>query len=327
MRLQSFYYISIFIFSTGLMTACKKNTTSNNGVYLPLATKTVANVFPISDTPYVISFTACLAGADYPTVSGLSAGSNVNLTFKVDTSLVAAFNKDNGTSYSVMPQSAYTIPASATIAKGQTTTDSLQVSIKGQGILQSFTPYLLPVSIASVSGATANPYQQTIYFVLTGVADINNIAIFDRSAWKVDSVSTQEPAEGGGNGLGFDALDGDPSTYWQTKWAGGEPGPPHFIIIDMGVAQTIHGVAIMDRDFSGSWQTDGHGQPEAMTISLSTDGVNWQDDGSFSNLPHPEGQPWLKNFLPNYIAARYLKITVTQVYGTPSTNIAEIGAF
>lgn len=327
MRLKSLYYTGLFLSVAGLMTACKKNTASNNGVYLPLATKAVAKVFPISDTPFVISFTACLAGADYPTVSGLSAGGNVSVTFKVDTSLVAAFNKDNGTSYSVMPQGSYSIPVSATIAKGQAFSDSLQVTITGQGILQSFTPYLLPVSIASVSGAAANAYQQTIYFVLTGVADINNIPLFDRSAWKVDSVSTQEPAEGGGNGLGPDALDNDPSTYWQSKWAGGEPGPPHFIIIDMGAAQTIHGIAIMDRDFSGSWQTDGHGQPEAMTISLSADGVNWQDDGSFSNLPHPAGQPWIKSFLPNYVAARYLKVTVTQVYGTPSTNIAEIGAF
>lgn len=307
------------------LAACKKDTSDT--VYMPAANKTLTQIFSITDQPYTVKFVVSLTGADYLTNAGQSAHNDISISLEADTSLVAAYNAACATDYMTIPAGSFTIPATATIAKGKSVSDSVEVIITAKDRLASFQPYLLPIKIKQVNGGSADKYQQTLYVALSGIADADNIPLYDRTNWKVTDVSTEEPAEGGGNGLGKCAIDDNPSTFWQSKWAGSEPGPPHSITIDMGETKTLHGIALMNRDFSGSWATDGHGQPKTIKISISEDGATWTDNGSFTNLPHPEGQPFTKFFFSTYKECRYIKVTVTDVYATNSTNIAELGAF
>ena len=52
----------------------------------------------------------------------------------------------------------------------------------------------------------------------------------DKSAWTIYSVSSQGD---GSHERATNAIDGNPSTYWHTKWGDGEPDYPHEIIVDM----------------------------------------------------------------------------------------------
>jgi len=322
MKKRTNYYKIVFILLAGALVAgCKKDKSVSTTVYMPGGRAIVSQTFDVTDT---ITYTASLVGADYPTVS-LSAANNIGVTFKVDASLVPAFNSQNHTNYAILPANNYTYQTSAQIAKGQSSTSPLNLIIKNGDQLDPFSSYLLPVRIDKVSGGTTGNSQTYTYFVVTRSPSLNNLPVFDRSKWKIAGKSTDEPAEGGGNGLAITAIDGDYGTFWQSKWSGGEPGPPHYITIDMGEAKAIHGVAIVDRDFSGDWAVYGHGQPKAMTVSVSTDNVNWTDDGTFQ-VPIVEPQAEIRFFLPVFTTARYFRITVTDVYGSNSTNIAEIYA-
>ena len=315
------YNIYFVLLAGVLVTGCKKDKTSSTTVYMPTGKAIVTQTFDIGDT---ILYSASLVGADYPTVT-TSAANTMNVTFKADPSLITAFNADNHTNYSALPADNFSFETTATIAQGQSKTAPLKLIIKNGDKLSAFSSFLLPIRIDQVSGGNISNVQKVTYFVVTRSPSLINLTPFDRSKWNIAGFSTQEPAEGGGNGLGIDAIDGKMDSYWQSKWSGGEPGPPHYISIDMGEAKTIHAISVVDRSFSGDWAVTGHGQPKAITVSVSTDGANWTDNGSFQ-VPIVEPQAEIRYFLPQFVVARYFRITVTDVWGSNSTNIAEIYA-
>jgi hypothetical protein len=315
------YYIYTGLFVGLLVAGCKKDKTTSTIVYMPTGKAIVNQTFDIADT---IMYSASLVGADYPTVT-TSAANSINVTFKADPSLIAAFNTANHTNYSALPTANFSYETTATIAKGQSSTPQLKLIIKNGDKLNAFSSFLLPIRIDQASGGSINDVQKVTYFVVTRSPSLANLTPFDRSKWKIAGFSTQEPAEGGGNGLGIDAIDDNMDSFWQSKWSGGEPGPPHYITIDMGETKEIHAISVVDRDFSGDWATYGHGQPKAMTVSISTDGSNWTDNGTFQ-VPIVEPQAEIRFFLPQFLSVRYFRITVTDVWATNSTNIAEIYA-
>jgi len=318
------YYLLASLFLTMVFTSCSDD--DKQAVYFPEGLKPIGGVFSITDDAHEVKFVVSLAGADYITANKI-ADNNITISLEVDMSLVDKYNDECGTSYTPMPEGSYAVPPSAVIEKGRGTTDSIAVSIMAKDKFDSFVPYMLPVRISGIDGADAYKYQQVIYIAVSGVADAENIPIYDRTNWSIIDLSTEEPAEGGGNGLAQCVLDDKPGTYWHSKWAGGEPEPPHYITIDMGEAVVLHGISLMNRYFEGDWAENGHGQPKTIKVSISMDGETWTDNGSFSNLPIGEGQPFRKFFFNLYNEARYMKITVTDVYATSSTSIAEIGAF
>lgn len=327
-RKHSALHIYTFLLAVACIGACKKDDHAAETVYMPEAGKgIVKKEFAIADTPFIVAYSAVLTGTDYATVSGINAANEITVHFRADTSLVAKFNEDNGTSYPLLPAGSYELQASATIAKGATGTGNLPLKIIAKDRINPFQDYMIPVSIESISGAAGSGYQQTTYFVVNGTADLASMQPYDETGWSIAGFSTEEPAEGGGNGLAKAAIDGDPGTFWNSKWSGSEPGPPHYIIIDMGELKPVHGFGIMDRYFEGDWQTEGHGQPQDVTVAVSADNVTWDDVASIGDIPHDAGQPWYRYFVSTLKEARYVKITVTKVYATSSTNIAEVQIF
>lgn len=286
MKYNILYLISCLLLLGGIV-SCSDD--EKQAVYLPQGQKTLSSVFSITDEPYVLKYVATLVGSDFATVHDV-ASKDITIEFEVDMSLVESYNKDCETNYLEMPAGTYRIPQSATIEKGSNSTDSLEIIISAKDKFESFVPYLLPIRISKIDGAKAYQYQQVIYVAVSGVADAENIQNYDRTDWEIIDLSSEEPGEGGGNGLGVCILDDKPNTYWHTKWAGGEPEPPHHITIDMKETQVLHGISLMNRYFEGSWATDGHGQPKNIKISVSLDGETWKENGEFKNLPHPEGQ-------------------------------------
>lgn len=289
-------------------------------VYMPAATAVVNATFDISDT---VTYTATIVGTDYATVS-TKAGGDVTVDFKVDADKVTLFNQSMGTDYTLLPAENYTIDASGMILSGEASTQPLNIVIKNGDLILPFASYLLPISIDKVNGGAVGNTQQTTYFILTRSPALKDLPTLDRTLWTVADKSTEEPGEGGGNGLAATAIDGNWGTYWHTKWAGSEPPPPHFIVIDMGEEIVLHGVSIVDRDLK-DW---AHGQPKSIKVSVSTDGETFVDNGAFSlEMGTNPIQKEIRVFLPSFKSARYLKITTLSTWGeTNSSAIAEIYA-
>ena len=135
--------------------------------------------------------------------------------------------------------------------------------------------------------------------------------------WKVLSVDSEETAQG--NNAAARAIDGDPATFWHSKWDGPKTGT-HVIAIDMGQAQRIAGVAYLPRQDD---QLDG--TVENFRFETSSDGVAWTvavDKGTFANVRNnPDWQQ--ARFAP--VTARYFRFTaLDDVWRNGATNAAEL---
>lgn len=83
--------------------------------------------------------------------------------------------------------------------------------------------------------------------LLTLFATTTSAQILDRSGWKV-TVSGETASDGGGKDA---IIDGDNSTYWHSRWAGGEGDDsrslPQFFQIDLGSEQEFNALGYMPR--------------------------------------------------------------------------------
>ncbi len=132
-----------------------------------------------------------------------------------------------------------------------------------------------------------------------------------RDQWKVTASSFQ-PGEGNPE----HAIDGEPGTFWHSRWSPPTPGP-HFLIIDTGKSAKIAGLTYIGRE-------DGdNGHVAEYQVFLSADGQNWGEPVASGRLrDNAEAQ---KIDWPRPVAARYVKfLSVKEVKGRDFATVAEI---
>lgn len=268
----------------------------------------------ISDTAQTMVYSANYGGAEAP-------AQDIDVNFSVDNALVDSFNQANGTSYPVLPEKTYVLGAtSAVIPHGSSSTGPLYISVKtgGEGAMDILKDFMLAVRIESAN-AKINGKLQTAFFKVRAQPNLADYTDYDRSHWNVIGFSSQEASgEGPNNGRAIFCLDGDPNTYWHTQWAGGQPGPPHYITIDMGEVKTLHGLSFLPR------QSDNSGKPQNVSVETSLDNVTWTSGGSFTLANNKDLQP---QFLSSFRDARYFKVTINTSYNATYTHLAELNAF
>lgn len=127
------------------------------------ASSPVHTPLSITETADTVTFSAYQGGIMRPS-------SDVPVTFAVTPESVAAFNEAHQTSYPIMPEGSYTIPApSANIPAGQLSTGPLPMLIHTKGFLSPFVSYLLPVTLSQPGKTgTVNAALNTAYFLVTG---------------------------------------------------------------------------------------------------------------------------------------------------------------
>ncbi|MBZ4189074.1 M60 family metallopeptidase [Niabella beijingensis] len=126
-----------------------------------------------------------------------------------------------------------------------------------------------------------------------------------RTGWTITANSEEAVGEGGTNGKVATLLDGDLTTFWHSQWYDGTAEPPYVITVDMKSVQSIIGIQIAQRQ-SGS----GTSRPvKHIRVEVSSDGSSWTETGSSPfTLQNIQG---LQNlFFPNYVSARYFRITI-----------------
>jgi hypothetical protein len=159
------------------------------------------------------------------------------------------------------------------------------------------------------------------YTFLNGVPVLNFSTRNEISklGWSVVSFSSEETSgEPVPNGPITNLIDGNATTYWQSKWLGTAAVYPHEFVIDIGTARTANGIAVTQR----GGLVAAIKNTELLT---STDGVNFTSAGNFE-FAKVNGAQYFdfassKNF-------RYFKIVASTSWdGQQFAALAEIGMY
>jgi len=139
--------------------------------------------------------------------------------------------------------------------------------------------------------------------------------LIPRADWKVARVSSESSSSGD---LAQCAFDGDPDTFWHTRFKGELPTHPHELVIDLGQGRTIRGMRYLARQ-DGGW--NGALERCELQASASADAFN----GPIRALSFAKSKAAQeRTFEP--VTGRYVRLRVlSEVNGGPWASIAELG--
>ncbi|MFI2704017.1 discoidin domain-containing protein [Cellulosimicrobium composti] len=150
----------------------------------------------------------------------------------------------------------------------------------------TFTGYV-PVPAATYAGErvfTARQGEREVSTTIDVESDLRPLANpIDRSLLSVHDVSSEETV--GEQAPATNAIDGDPNTFWHTKWANGSAPYPHHITLDLGAQYDVTGLQYTTR------QNSANGRIAAYEVYVSADGVEWGEPvatGSFTATLAPQ---------------------------------------
>jgi beta-galactosidase len=134
-----------------------------------------------------------------------------------------------------------------------------------------------------------------------------------RGAWKAISASSFERGEG----EIAHAVDGDPSTFWHSRWSENAANPPHHIVIDLGKTLNLAAITYTARGDSEN------GRVRDYEIYLGANTNEWGTSIATGRLRNTEEPQTIS--LPNAPTGRYLKfVAQSEVQGRPWATIAEL---
>ncbi len=139
-------------------------------------------------------------------------------------------------------------------------------------------------------------------------------SLVPRAAWRLKYVDSEET----GGYAAAQSFDGNPSTFWHTRWTSSKPAPPpHQIQIDLGGKHYVRGFQYLPRQDGISV-----GTIDGFKFYVSLDGKNWGNPvakGKFAKGTHEKrvfGTPKL---------GRYIKLVgVSEQNGYSDCSVAEL---
>ncbi len=170
-------------------------------------------------------------------------------------------------------------------------------------------PIALPLG-GTVQAACLTPQGQL------GIVASKSFSGWAPMGWAVVAVDSEETVQA--NNAAVNAIDGDPSTIWHTRWSA-DLSLPHYITIDMGTSRWISGLAYLPRQ-------DGspNGIVQNYRFETSVDGLAWTTNttGVFGNIRNNPAQQEV-TFAP--MKARFFRFTALQEINTNGwTSAAEL---
>lgn len=163
--------------------------------------------------------------------------------------------------------------------------------------------------VACIDGGTIRAYASS-KLGNSLVTSIDLPIYVDRSAWKIVSVSSENSGEEARN-----AIDGDVTSIWHSRWSSSETKHPHTIIVDMGSMLVANKFIYTPRDSE-------NGRIKDYEVSFSKDGKTWEGTvkGQFENSSATQGVN-----LKNPVTARYFKLTaLSEIHGRAWASAAEL---
>lgn len=261
-------------------------------------------------------FGASFGGVNYP-------AQDIQCRFEIVPELVDEYNAANFTAYEPLPEASYKVSGlEAILRKGELSSDVLRIDVHTEDeSIDTRKQYMLPVRLVAAEGGdyAINEQRRVTYFVVrTAYTDLS------KATWEITSFSSEEVVgEGPDNGHAIHAIDGNANTFWHTQYRDVNPAHPHYLVIDLGSAQPIHGLRVFGRS---SWAP---GRPLDIEVLVSDDETSWESTGEYT-LDGGIAENTL-SFIDNgqkTFEGRYLKIIVNRSFSDSNhTCIAEVEAF
>jgi beta-galactosidase len=135
----------------------------------------------------------------------------------------------------------------------------------------------------------------------------------DHAKWRIVSASSYQPNEG----EPANAIDGNPDTFWHSRWSPDVAKHPHELVVDLGSVTRIAAVIYTDRaDMT-------NGRVRDYEIYLSDDGKTWGGPAAKGRLGRPAGEHTIQ--LSSPVAARFLRfVALSEVNNQAYVSIAEL---
>lgn len=219
-------------------------------------------------------------------------------------------------SVTTLPPSISDRGANGTVSLSNLAGNKMVYTVDGGAPTASSAIYTSPIALptdrsVTVRAASLLPNGQL------GIAGSRAFAGLMPIGWKVAGVDSEELD--GENNRAANAIDGNSSTIWHTRW-NADQKQPHAITVDMGTVRRIGGFTYVPRQ-------DGllNGVVEKYRFETSADGLTWTTnvaDGSFANI---QNNPSLQEIAFAPASARYFRFTsLRAVWGSGWTSAAEI---
>ena len=116
--------------------------------------------------------------------------------------------------------------------------------------------------------------------------------------------------------LAANVLDGDPATFWHTRWQPQFDPPPHELVIDLGREMPLRAIGYLPR------QDSPNGRVAQYRFAISNDRTNWTTvaEGRF-----PSGEARQVVSLKEPVRTRYLRfVALSELNDQNFTSVAEI---
>lgn len=197
------------------------------------------------------------------------------------------------------------------------------VAAPSNGTLTGTAPNLTYMPAKNYSGAdsftyrandgSANSNTATVSITVTKNPVLDDTVVLARTGWTLKYVDSEDAADY----PAVNAFDGNPDTFWHTRWKSGATPPPHEIQIDLGKPCSLHGFRYLPRQ--DGFKVGNIGQYEFYT---SLDGTNWGTAvaaGTFANNTAE------KEVLFTTTTARYVRLrSLVEANGDMHTAVAEL---
>ena len=229
---------------------------------------------------------------------------NIDCLFSIDNTYIDVYNNTNGTLFQAIPSDAIQMDNHATLQAG-TTESVLPVVIQGDMLLPG--DYMLPVRLSEVSQFEIS--SNDLYPLSIRIMGEQ----LDRTNWTAEA-SSEEPAEAP-NGYADKLIDGSTSTFWHSKWSGGQDPLPHEIIIDTQTEQTFTQFSLIRRE--------NYNYVRSGEFYVSSDKNEWVKVGNFTMKDANGAQVF--SVIPT--TGRYFKILITQSNNGNNAALAEVYAY
>ena len=174
---------------------------------------------------------------------------------------------------------------------------------------KAWSPYTAPVELAGgtvlvrAHAGASLPYQGAIAFSEAA----------GHGPWTIVSASSFEPGEGDP----AHAVDGDPDTFWHSRWSGTPAQPPHYLVIDFSKPLNVATVTYTAR------KDMANGHVKDYEIYLSDDPKVWGNAVAKGSFRRNAAEQAIRLAKP--VKARYLKfVAVNEQSGQAFATVAEL---
>jgi beta-galactosidase len=134
--------------------------------------------------------------------------------------------------------------------------------------------------------------------------------MIDRSGWVANASSEER-----GEGFARHAIDGDPDTFWHSRWSRSPASHPHYFDLDLGKASKLTGLRYLPR------QGSANGRISEYRVAISDDGKKWIEvaTGAFANTASEKSVKF-----DSPVTARHMRLEAHGSHTGPWATAAEI---